>query len=523
MSTTQVDRRGKTPALIVDATSRDKKREGARIDVIWSKRRYGFLVAVAAVTALAMASAWLTPRGPTTTTAALISIAAALVAGGVIGFATPNRWSMLAAPVVFVAIFELARLGVVGPTVDAINLGSFYGIVAFVLGRLFHGLLVLGPMVLGSVYGVWLAGKFGHPTAHSMGAVGWVATILASIGLVALSMFIARPASTAPILGADGSPIPGSVAELTTVTIGGHDQVMMIRGRSAENPVILYLTGGPGGTDLGAMRRDTGLEGNFVVVTWDQRGAGKSYAALDPVDTFTLDQFVADTIEVTDFLRERFDEDKIFLVGQSWGSTLGALAAAERPDLYHALIGVGQMVSQRETDILFWEDSLSWAEETGNTELAETLTRNGPPPYSDLNRYDPVISHEHEWNSYPSLDLDNEMPAILFVPEYTFMDRINAFKAFLDTNGTLYPQLQGIDFRQDLPELAIPYYLVLGEYEARGRAVLANEWYEALRAPSKEKIVLEDAGHRAHFDQPATFAQLMRDIAADRGITPTNN
>jgi pimeloyl-ACP methyl ester carboxylesterase len=170
------------------------------------------------------------------------------------------------------------------------------------------------------------------------------------------------------------------------------------------------------------------------------------------------------------------------------------------------------MVSQRETDILFWEATLAWAEETGNTGLAASLRSIGPPPYEDLNQYAGVISHEHDWNAYPELDLGNEMPAILFVPEYTFMDRINAFKGFLDTNGTLYPQLQRIDFRQDVPALDVPYYMVLGEHEARGRAVLANEWFNMLDAPAKQRFVFEGSGHRAHFDQPGRFAELMADV-----------
>jgi pimeloyl-ACP methyl ester carboxylesterase len=173
------------------------------------------------------------------------------------------------------------------------------------------------------------------------------------------------------------------------------------------------------------------------------------------------------------------------------------------------------MVSQRATDSIFWEDTLAWAEDTGNNGLAETLRRNGPPPYDDIILYEPVVAYEHNWNAYPGLDLDNEMPNILFVPEYTWMDRINAFKGFLDTNATLYPQLQGIDFRADMPQLDVPYYMVLGEHEARGRAVLANQWFEMLEAPSKERIVFEGSGHRANFDRPAEFAHLMRDVLAD--------
>jgi pimeloyl-ACP methyl ester carboxylesterase len=173
------------------------------------------------------------------------------------------------------------------------------------------------------------------------------------------------------------------------------------------------------------------------------------------------------------------------------------------------------MVSQRETDILFWEDALAWADETGNTGLAETLRRNGPPPYQDLMLYDPFIASEHDWNVYPEFDPNTEMPAILFVPEYSWMDRINAFKGFLDTAGTLYPQLQDLDFRRDVTRLEVPVYMVLGEHEARGRAVIAREWFELLEAPHKESIVFEGAGHRAHFDQPARFTRVMTDILED--------
>lgn len=481
----------------------------AVLDLLWSDWRLGALVGFALVAGFGLISAWLTPRGPITTSEALISMGAALVVGVGAGLVLANRWSILVTPAVFAVVFELARLGVDGPTVDAINFSGMYGIFAFVLGRGVHALLVLAPLALGSVYGIWLAGRLGNTTSATMRGLGWSLTGAATLAIAAMAFFISIPASTAPIVGADGEPLAGSVAELTTVTIGGHDQTMMIRGRSVDNPVLLYLTGGPGGTDIGAIRRDVTLEQDFTVVAWDQRGAGKSYSALDPIDTFTTDQLVSDTVEVTNYLRERFGEEKIYLVGQSWGSTLGVLAAQQHPELYHAFVGVGQMVSQRETDIMFWEDTLAWAEETGNTGLAATLRDNGPPPYENLMHYDPFIASEHDWNVYPEFDSSNEMPAILFVPEYSWMDRINAFKGFLDTAGTLYPQLQTIDFRQDVTTLDVPFYMVQGEHEARGRAVLAEEWFDMLDAPSKEIFIFEGSGHRAHFDRPGEFAEVM--------------
>jgi proline iminopeptidase len=132
----------------------------------------------------------------------------------------------------------------------------------------------------------------------------------------------------------------------------------MIRGRSTSLPVLLHLAGGPGGTDIGAMRLDTGLEQHFVVATWDQRGTGKSYPAFDPAATLTLEQVVADTIEVTEYLAARFGVERIYIAGQSWGTIPATLAVQRRPELYHAFIGTGQMVDIRETDRLFYEDTL---------------------------------------------------------------------------------------------------------------------------------------------------------------------
>lgn len=505
---------GPTQAQVRPAESRRPEQTDYRppLALLWENRWIGTVVAIVLTAGFGLLSAWLTPRGPSTTSQALVFMVASLAIGAAAGVSMGSRWSILVAPLAFGLTFEVARLGMVGPTVDTIHLSSLYGTIAFVLGRGVHGVLVLAPMMLGTGVGVYLSGRLGNERAAKPGVGGWTVIALVTMALLAVAYFIAKPASTPPILGSDGKVLTGSVAEMTTVTIGGHDQTLVVRGRDADNPVLLYLTGGPGGTDIGALRMDTALEQDFVVVNWEQRGAGKSYASLDPTETLTLDQMVADTVEVTRYLQDRFDEERIFLVGQSWGSTLGTLAAQQRPELYHAFVGVGQMVSQRETDIVFWEDTLAWAEATGDTDLAETLRLNGPPPYDDINLYEPVVSHEHDWNAYPGFDGSNEMPAILFVPEYTWMDRINAFKGFLDTNATLYPQLQDIDFRSDVPSLDIPYYMVLGEHEARGRASLANEWFEIMEAPSKDRIVFDGSGHRPNFDQPAEFAQLMRDV-----------
>jgi proline iminopeptidase len=232
-----------------------------------------------------------------------------------------------------------------------------------------HGLFAVVPMVLGGLLGLAVAPRLGVQVAPPLGAGGWIAAAALAVVVATVGVVIARPATTAPILGADGTPLPGSVAELTTVVIGGQPQAIMIRGRSTSLPVLLHLAGGPGGTDIGAMRLDTGLEQHFVVATWDQRGTGKSYPAFDPAATLTLEQVVADTIEVTEYLAARFGRERIYIAGQSWGTIPAVLAVQRRPELYHAFIGTGQMVDIRETDQRFYEDTLSWARSRGDSAL----------------------------------------------------------------------------------------------------------------------------------------------------------
>lgn len=491
------------------------------LDRVWTSPWRGAAVGVGLAAAAGVAWAVLMPRGPVTTPQALASLAAATVLGIAVGFMTGRRWSSWLAIAVVMGAFEGVRLLVLqvsGPTVDTIQLGSMYGLIAFVLGRGLSALLMLLPIAIGGLWGVEVAARAGHPRAGRFDWPGWAVAAVSAAGLAGLFLTFAGGASTAPVLGADGRPLDGSVAEIATIRIGGHDQAVMIRGRSTDKPVLLYLAGGPGGTDLGAMRADVGLEQDFVVATWEQRGAGKSYPALDPASTLTLDSMISDTIELTDYLRDRFHEERIYLAGNSWGSILGVLAVQRQPDRFHALVGTGQMVSPSATDRMFWEDTLAWAEQTGNAELAATLLRNGPPPYADLLAYEPAIAHEHEWNPYPELDMDREMPAILFVPENDTMDRINGLRAFLDTFAVLYPQLQGLDLRTDATRLEVPVYMVIGAHEARGRAVPAEEWFALLDAPAKERVVFEHSGHRPQFEEPAEFAALMRRVVAQTRI-----
>lgn len=256
--------------------SRITQRQGGRSPYLalssLAQRLVGLLIGAAIVAAAGVAAGWLLPRGPITTVEALGTIGVALLVGVAVGAVSGSRWALLGAPVAAATGFELARLGSVGPTVDAIHLGSTYGVIAFVVGRGVTATLALPPLLLGVMLGVETAARLGRAGTRRLGILGWLGSGLTGLIVVGLVFTLTRPASTVPVLGADGEPLAGSIAELTRVPIGGHDQALMIRGQDVEAPVLLHLAGGPGGTDLGAMRADTGLEARFVVATWEQRG-----------------------------------------------------------------------------------------------------------------------------------------------------------------------------------------------------------------------------------------------------------
>jgi len=476
--------------------------------------RHGWVVAVVLAAGWGVVAGVLTPRSPQTTSAALASIVVSLAVGIAAGLLTRSRWAMLLAPVVFAVAFEIVRMPFDGPTVDAPQL-STYGVFALVVGRGLHALLSLLPMAVGAAVGAFAVTRHhgGLRAGRGRGIVRWAA-LTASVGLVVgVTLVVARPASTAPITGADGEPLQGSIAELTSIDVNGHELGLMIRGHDTNNPVLLFLAGGPGGSELGAMRKHlSALEQHFTVATLDQRGTGTSYPALDPTDTYTLDSAVADTLATTDYLRDRFGTDRVVLVGQSWGTILGVLAVQQEPSKYSAFVGVGQMVSPVKTDRIFYADTLAWARQHGQTGLASTLQQIGPPPYTSMLDYETALTSEQE--VYPYDHSGNSEGAggfseNFFVREYSLVAQVHLLAGFMDTFATIYPRIQDVDLRRDAPTLGIPVFFVQGAHEAPGRSRPFTAWYAELTAPAKEMVLFDHSGHRPLFEQPDEFVDYL--------------
>jgi len=487
---------------------------------IWSSWLNGVVVAFGLAGAAGYILSKLMPRGPVDAPQTLIMMVICLTIGILAGLALPSRWRVLLVVLAHIAAYEIGRMGAVGPTVDLPRFDSTYGILALVLGRGFQAIFGLLPLA----YGASLGGRISRhlmsgaaPVARTPVA-GWVLPALVGIALIALALWVALPASTPPILAENGKPLPGSIAELATVSLGGKNQSIMIRGHSVENPVLLYLSGGPGQTDLPYTRvLFEDLEKDFIIVGWDQRGSGKSYAALDPVSTLTLDQAISDTIELADYLRARFDEEKVYLLGESWGSTLGVLAAQRQPDRFYAFIGSGQMVSQRETDRQLYKDVLDLASQTGDEALAQQMHAYGEPPYEDLLAY-PFVMEQYEKlykpHTPPQAYIERGMAADLGpwgikASEYSLVEKVNVLRAALDMFSVMYPQIQGVDFRNDVPSLDVPVYILDGEAELTSRRDLALEWYAQLQAPLKHLYSFENSAHSTAFEQFEAFHQIL--------------
>jgi hypothetical protein len=179
--------------------------------------------------------------------------------------------------------------------------------------------------------------------------------LLLSVTTVAVSQ---ASAYTPPIVDAQGTPIPKSIATLEKVTLNGSDQWISIRGKSIDKPVLLFLAGGPGGSQLATARHALrGLEDHFVVVNWEQPGAGKSFDAVAR-STLTPERYIEDGHALVVYLKQRFNQPKVYVVGESWGSALGILLVQRYPELFHAFVGTGQMVAFTATNRMDYEFAL---------------------------------------------------------------------------------------------------------------------------------------------------------------------
>lgn len=341
--------------------------------------------------------------------------------------------------------------------------------------------------------------------------IGLSGMLIISILAVLISQVLAF---TPPITDADGEVIPGSIAVLEKVDLNGSEQWISIRGKDVNKPVLLFLAGGPGGSQLVTERRVLGeLENYFVVINWEQPGAGKSFDAVDR-STLSPERYVRDGIALVNYMRERFDEDKVYVLGESWGSALGVWMIQRNPELFHAFIGTGQMVAFLENDLMCYGFVLNLMQEQGNLEKVEQLKQQGPPPY-----YGEGVAMKEAAFLMETFNYMNADPNIsddgfntfqdLAGSEYGLYDKVNWFRGALETMDVVYLQLWEVDFRTQATQLEVPVYFLLGRHDVNAPPVLAEEYFELLDAPHKELLWFERSGHNPWVTESAAFADIV--------------
>ncbi len=334
--------------------------------------------------------------------------------------------------------------------------------------------------------------------------------------LFAVLEFWSYPGKPAPFLDENGKTLPNSISEKVYVDINGTRQGMIIRGRDLDQPVLLYVHGGMPDTFLN-QRYPNDLEEVFTVVWWDQRGAGLSYSPDLLRETLTSEQMVADTLAVTNYLRQRFHKDKIYLMGHSGGTFIAIQAAAKSPELYHAYIGMAQMSDQLKSEQLAYDYMLQEFKKNGNTSMVRKLeaapvTANGVPAgylaLRDVAMHSLGIGTMH---SMRSVERDLFLESFKY-RGYTLKEKVNFWRAkFSSGVSSLWQENITTDLSRTVPALDIPVYFLEGIYDYTCSYPEAKAYFEKLDAPVKGFYTFDHSAHSPLFEEPDKTLQILRE------------
>ena len=355
--------------------------------------------------------------------------------------------------------------------------------------------------------------------------LGVIVVVVSTLGLAGW-LRVWSTGAPRPFRDADG-PLPGSVSQKIWVDINGVKQGMVIRGMSERNPVLLWVHGGPGMPDyLLTEHYPPQLEDIFNVVWWDQRGTALSYDPDIPPETMTIEQFISDTLAVTDYLRQRFNQDKIYLLGHSWGSLIAIQAAERSPERYHAYLGMAQVVHQLESEKIAYDYMLAEYRRRGDTtmvhdlEAAPVSTTTGTPE-AYLKLRDKAM---HQLGVGTTHDMKSVITGI-FLPSwrfhgYSLREKVNLWRgrAFSRSFG-LWDQLIRIDLRKRTPKLEIPVYFLEGRYDYTCATELARDYFRKLEAPMKGFYEFDNSAHSPSLEEPAEAHRILQeDVLAGTNV-----
>lgn len=307
------------------------------------------------------------------------------------------------------------------------------------------------------------------------------------------------------------------VSEKAFADINGVRQGMFIRTENAANPVLLSLHGGMPEFFL-ADRYPSRIQENFTVVWWEQRGAGLSYSASIPPGTMTAEQFIADTLAVTDYLRHRFGTEKIYLMAHSGGTFIGLQAAARAPERYRAYIGVAQVVNQLKSEALAYQYMLERFRQTGNSRMVRRLeaapvTVATGIPHRYLAARDRAM---HRLGVGTMRDMTSVARGIvwpsLISPHYTMREKVGLWRGKLSAGvSALWDDMLATDLADLVRKLELPAYFFHGRYDYTVSYQLARDYVAQLKAPLKGFYTFDRSAHSPLLEEPCRARRILTD------------
>lgn len=303
---------------------------------------------------------------------------------------------------------------------------------------------------------------------------------------------------------------PNGIDEGGYVKIGGIEQWIQIRGQDRNNPVLLCVHGGPGGTLSPLTKLFIPWEKDFTVVQWDQRGAGKTLKSTGAsiASTMSVDRMAQDGIEVAEYLRTHLHKDKIIVLGHSWGSILGITMAKRRPDLFNAFVGTGQVSDLPRSLGLDYAHLLQQARAAKDQAAVRALTEIGPPPFDTRHKLEVFFGGVDKY-APPSDRVAFEAIGRTLMsppPDYSLRDTLDRYQGFMNVPGlSLYNEMLSTNLTALGPDFDIPIFFIQGTDDNVAQTSLAEEYFKTIRAPHKEMVLLEGGGHFAFLSMAGRF------------------
>lgn len=348
--------------------------------------------------------------------------------------------------------------------------------------------------------------------------------------LIAFFVFLVAisPGKPKPVIDQTGNSVSGSLNEKVFMTIGGVRQGMFIRGTDVKNPVLLYVHGGPSFSEYFLVDKyPTGLENYFTVCYWEERGGGLSWSRHVTQESMTLEQLASDALEVTNYLRDRFKKEKIYLLAHSGGSAFAIQAAAGHPQLFHAYIGVSQITRQAESEKLNYKYMLDRYSSAGNIKMVAELAKY-PIPEDDkfiLPFFNSVLRDKsmHPLGIGTMHDMKSIMTGVFYpvwaCRAYTLGEKFKIWYAkfsFINKSG-IRKQILDTDITAKVLKLDVPVFFVSGKYDLTVNIDLSKDYLKKIDAPVKAFYTFEKSAHSPMFEEPDRFLEIMTKDVLTRG------